>query len=77
MTPASVAIGCVIVLGAISACLAVARYSEWRQWRRTPEYQRRQAWRRLHRAIRHYPDDVRDRLIDLYLDDEEAVFGRR
>lgn len=77
MTPADVAIGCVIVLSVIAVCMAAARYSEWRLWRRTPEYRRRAAWRRFHRAIRDYPDDVRDRLIDLYLDDEAAVYGRR
>jgi hypothetical protein len=77
VTPASVAVGCVITLGMFAACLAAARYSEWRRWRRTPEYRRCQAWRRFHRAIRGYPDAVRYRLISLYLNDEDAIFGRR
>lgn len=69
----AVAVGCVVVLVGLS----VRSYLDWRRLRRTPEYRRRHALRRFHRAIRDYPDAVRERLIDLYLDDEEAVFGRR
>lgn len=69
----AVAVGCVVVLVGLS----VRSYLDWRRLRRTPEYRRRQAWLRFHRAIRGYPDAVRYRLISLYLDDEAAVYGRR